>query len=85
MCGLTNPFRGKRRIFLGMTKAWVRQWFSARAAREGGVIRRRADLVEKYTSLDEVRREAEARGWHVVVIGEQVIVLCNAGDLTVVC
>jgi hypothetical protein len=68
-----------------MTRAWVRQWFSARAAREGGMVRRRIDYVEQYASLAEIKREAEARGWHVLVVGEQVVVLCHEGALQVVC
>jgi phage baseplate assembly protein gpV len=68
-----------------VTRAWVTQWFGARAAQDGGVVRRRIDYVEQYASLGEVEREARARGWHVVVIGEQVIVLCNEGDMQVIC
>jgi phage baseplate assembly protein gpV len=68
-----------------MTKAWVKQWFSAKAAQEGGMVRRRIDLVEQYTSIDEIEQEARSRGWHVLIIGEQVVVLCHEGDMQVVC
>lgn len=49
------------------------------------MVRRRIDYVEQYASLAEIEREARARGWHVLVVGDQVVVLCHEGDMQVVC
>lgn len=64
---------------------WLAQWFSAQEADRGGIIRRRRDYVEQYASMSSVVREAKKRGWHVVEVGDQIVVLCNEGDLRVLC
>lgn len=65
--------------------AWLAQWFSAQACSKGGIIRRSRWDIDKFTSLDEVVAEAKKRKWHVVEIGDQVVVLCNDGDMRVHC
>lgn len=63
--------------------AWLQQWFSAQACSKGGIIRRSRRDIDKFTSMGEVIREVEKRKWHVVEIGDQVVVLCNEGDMRV--
>lgn len=62
--------------------AWVDQIFRAAAA-DGGVVRRARVDVDKYASLGDVIREAEARGFHVIETGDQVVVLCHTGRLVI--
>ena len=70
---------------------WLEQVFWADAANSGGVVRRNIDDVERYakrgslTGLEALVTEAKARGFHVVEIGSQVVVLCNEGSLTIHC
>jgi len=61
--------------------AWLAQWFSANQTDNGGVIRRKRQDVDKYSSLAAVIAEAKNRGWHVVETGGQVVVLCHTGAL----
>jgi hypothetical protein len=63
--------------------AWIDQMFDSNQARTGGVVRRSIHDIDKYTSLPDVLERAAAEGWHVVQIGDQVIVLCNTGDLRI--
>ena len=57
--------------------AFLLELFSSQAAREGGVVRRKARDVERYVGrapfLDEMRR----RGFTVVENAGQFIVFCN--------
>jgi hypothetical protein len=65
--------------------AWLRQVFKALAVSKGGIVRRNIGDVRKYCSVGEVKREAMSRGYHVVVSGDQVIVLCNPGNVRILC
>lgn len=65
--------------------AWLQQWFSAQACSKGGIIRRNRRDIDRFTSMDAVIREVKKRKWHVVEIGDQVVVLCNDGDMKVHC
>ena len=56
---------------------WIVQLFAARAAAEGGIVRRRIDDVDRIVGrrrfLDEVRR----RGFRVAVNADQYVIFCN--------
>lgn len=64
---------------------WVDDIFSAAAASNGGVVRRSIASVEQYASVDEVVNGALARGFHVIATGDQLVVLCHTGGMTVLC
>lgn len=65
---------------------WLEQWFDKTdAAKNGKVIRRSAHDVDQYSSIEEVVEEARSRSWHVIETGDQVVVLCNSGELRVHC
>ena len=68
-----------------MTNTWLAQWFAADQANLGGIIRRNRDWVEKFSSIDEVRREAQQRGWHMIETGDQIVLLCHQGELIIHC
>lgn len=64
--------------------AWIDQMFAAQAA-NGGVVRRSRADVNKYASLAEAIAEAQAKGFHVIETGDQVVVLCHPGQLVIHC
>lgn len=69
----------------GMTYAWVEQWFGSDAAKDGGVIRRQRRHVEKHASLDMVEKECRKRSWHLLLVGDQVVVICGRGSIELLC
>jgi len=71
-------------IILGMT-IWVDQIFSARQAREGGMVRRALYDVNRLGAYEEIVERARAEDWHVVEIGDQLAVLCHPGQIQLVC
>ena len=65
-----------------MPNAWIEQIFDARIVLEGGTVRRYVGDVVKYGGgVDQLLEAAEKRGFHVVQIGDQLVVLCNKGDI----
>lgn len=66
--------------------AWLSQWIDdADQAKNGGVVRRNRHDVDNHTSIEDVVDIARKRQWHVIETGDQVIVLCNEGDIRVHC
>jgi hypothetical protein len=59
--------------------------FSARAARTGGTLRRKIASVEKNASMSQLERAVRARGFHLLIIEDQAVVLCNPGRVKLVC
>lgn len=64
---------------------WLDQLFSSRAALTGGVVRRKARDVDRMVGRARLAHEVHQRGFHMVRIGEQYVILCNRGDLTLIC
>lgn len=64
---------------------WVDDIFGAAAAANGGVVRRSLESVQRYSSVEEVVDAALARGFHVIETGDQLVVLCHTGGMTVLC
>ncbi len=50
-------------------------------AREGIVRRKKAD-VEKYASFQELLNRVRNEDYHLIETGDQYVVLCNSGALT---
>ena len=66
--------------------AWINQIFQAGQVNAGNVVRRSVASVEKYTKKGELKREVEARGFHMAVIGDQYVIVCNKdGAIKVKC
>ena len=59
-------------------EAWITHLFSARAAAQGGVVRRKARDVERIVGWEVFRAELRRRGFSAVINGGQVVVFCNA-------
>jgi len=67
-----------------MTSAWINELFAAQSVANGGIVRRARKNVDD-DMLEELIHEAGARGYHVIETGEQVVVLCHAGQLVMHC
>jgi hypothetical protein len=66
-------------------QAWVDQIFLAQAVRNGGVVRRKISSVNQFASEALLKAEVERRRFHMVVSGDQYVILCNAGRFDLVC
>jgi hypothetical protein len=64
---------------------WINQMFAAKQVLRGGVVRRDVRTVEERASLAELIDEIENRNFHAVRIGEQVVVICNTGEVRLIC
>jgi len=62
---------------------WIKQIFDAKIVKKQGMARRNKKDVQKYASIDELLQEADKRNWHVIENGNQYIILCNKGSVTI--
>ena len=66
--------------------AWIEQIFQAGQVAKGNIVRRCIYDVEKYATFDELVESVKSRGFHMAVIGDQCVILCNVnGTINVVC
>lgn len=56
---------------------WITHIFSAKAARQGGVIRRNLRDIERYVGRSAFEAELKRRGYHAVENAGQMIIFCN--------
>jgi len=56
---------------------WMQQVFEAKAARQGGVLRRKLRDISLTVGLDPFCNEVRRRGYHAVRNGSQVVIFCN--------
>lgn len=59
---------------------FVNDMFRAKAAKNGGIVRRKIANVQKYASLQYLLKDVEARGFHLIETGDQYVVICNPGN-----
>ncbi len=64
---------------------WMLQLFSAKAAREGGVIRRSIRDVERIIGRNAFADELRRRGYHAVENSGQIVIFCNRAPVRIVC
>ncbi|MGR9273185.1 hypothetical protein ACU8KI_01005 [Rhizobium leguminosarum] len=64
---------------------WIEQIFQAEAARNGNLIRRKIASVHQFASEALLEAEVKRRGFHMIVSGDQYVILCNPGQFQVVC
>ncbi|MEE9387016.1 MAG: N-(5'-phosphoribosyl)anthranilate isomerase [Paracoccaceae bacterium] len=64
---------------------WIEQIFSAKSARNGGVVRRSLAWVEREIGRDHFENAVRDRGFHMIECGGQLVVICNGGGLKVIC
>jgi len=64
---------------------FIQQIFRSRKARNGGLVRRNIGWVNFHASMALLEAEVRRRGFHMFVVGDQALILCNSGGLAVVC
>lgn len=64
---------------------WLLQMFSAKSAREGGIVRRQIRDVERIVGRQAFESELRRRGYHAVENAGQFIVFCNNEAVRVLC
>jgi hypothetical protein len=64
---------------------WIQQIFRAKAARNGGIVRRKVESVKKYASLAQLRAEVRRRRFHMLQTGDQYLIICNDGFFKTIC
>ena len=62
-------------------RTWLDMIFEAKAARTGGVVRRKIAWVEREIGRDAFIAEVRARRFHLIEAGHQFIVICNQGPV----
>ena len=63
---------------------WIAAIFSAKAAQNGGVVRRNRIWVEREIGRARFEDEVRKRGFHLLETGQQLLVICNSGQIRVV-
>lgn len=63
---------------------WMAHLFSAKAARDGGVVRRKLRDVERYVGLARLLEELERRGYSAVENDGQLVIFCNREQVRLV-
>lgn len=64
--------------------AWLQTLFEAKAAREGRIIRRSIEDVERLVGWHRFHAELTRRGFHAVENAGQVVIFCNAEPVRVI-
>lgn len=67
------------------TRAWLDDLFSAKAVSRGGIVRRAVRDVEREVGRAALMAEIRRRGFHLIECGGQFIVICNPGQMQVIC
>lgn len=62
---------------------WLGTVFSARAAIEGGVVRRKTRDIERIVGRDRFARQLARRGFSAVENGGQTVIFCNRDPIRV--
>ena len=63
---------------------WVTHLFSAKAAAEGGVLRRKVEDVERLLGRTRFMYELDRRGYHAVQNAGQFVIFCNQEPVLVI-
>jgi hypothetical protein len=66
-------------------KAWLNLLFTAKAVEKGGVVCRSVESVQSEVGRSVFIAEVQRRGFHCVECGGQLIVICNRGQMHVIC
>ena len=68
-----------------VNQTWCDAVFSAKAVEKGGIVRRSCRDVDREIGRENFVREVRQRGFHLVEVGGQYVVICNAGHMNVIC
>ena len=62
---------------------WMQQVFDAKAARQGGVVRRGRRDIDRTVGWPMFEAELRRRGYHAVENSGQVVIFCNNAPIRV--
>ena len=66
--------------------SWISDIFRAGQVNAGNVVRRSMHDVAKQGGVAKLEQEVKARGFHMALVGEQYVIVCNqAGNIQIVC
>lgn len=65
---MSRPSKGAR-------DRWIHRTLAARVLRHGGIVYRGVDQVKKWASVTELKSEVQARGYHLLQIGDYYVVV----------
>ena len=66
-------------------EVWLLQLFSAKTAREGGIVRRQIRDVERIIGRANFEFELQRRGYHAVENAGQYVIFCNNESVRLLC
>jgi hypothetical protein len=64
---------------------WCNALFSAKALEKGGIVRRAVKDVHREIGREAFFLEVRRRGFHLIEVGGQYVVICNPGQMIVIC
>jgi Trk K+ transport system NAD-binding subunit len=64
---------------------WLDQIFRAKAAREGGVVRRKLADIDREIGRAALELEVRRRGFHMIECGDHAVVICSKEPIRIVC
>lgn len=64
---------------------WADQVFAAKAVGRGGIVRQSRRDVDREIGREIFVQEVRRRGFHLIECGDQYIVICNTGQMQVIC
>jgi hypothetical protein len=65
--------------------AWCARIFEAAAAKRGGVVRRSVRDVEREIGREALELEVRRRGFHLIEVGGQFVIICCRDQMRVLC
>jgi len=65
--------------------SWIDQIFRAGAVNKGGIVRRSKADVLKNGGYQALLGAVKKRGFHLVRTGGQYVIICNKGQIKVLC
>jgi hypothetical protein len=68
-----------------LAQAWLDDLFAAKAVGKAGIVRRAVRDVECEIGRQALVAEVRRRGFHLLECGGQFIVICNPGQLQIIC
>ncbi|MET4127216.1 aspartate aminotransferase [Roseovarius sp. MBR-6] len=58
-------------------EVWLHDLFTSRAVQQGGVIRRKARVIERFVGMARFMAEIRRRGYQVAENSGQIVIFCN--------
>ena len=68
-----------------LAQAWLDDVFAAKAVTNGGIVRRAVRDGDREIGKATFVREVRRRGFHLIECGGQFIVICNTGQMQIIC